>query len=421
LRRRLAGAAPRRQAIVWTAAGAWVLAGLDELTVRAAGDVVIAFLIAASLIVARTSVRRAPVVGSRSPEALARARAVVEAHGEDSLSPFILRPDKSFAFAAGGVVAYRVIGRTVVVSGDPVGPAGSVAALVGPLLRSASHAGGHVVLYGSSARHLATYRALGLRAICVGEEAVVDPASFSLDGRPVRKLRQSVNRVARRGWRIEAYRGREIDAGLEAAIDALEAQWRSDRSRMLGFAMAMGEFDLGVRPGDLYVLAWSPEGRLCAVMRFLCCRGNLSLDTMRRVGETPNGLNESLVCRALLVARGHGVGEVSLNYAGLGHLVRRGPSGNRLLRAVQRVGLGLLGRHFQMDRLVLFNEKFSPEWRPRYLVYESRRHLPGSILRVLQAEGYLPDRRRRAFGDPWPAHPAPLASSSTWVDGRTGR
>ena len=34
-------------------------------------------------------------------------------------------------------------------------------------------------------------------------------------------------------------------------------------------------------------------------MRFLAHRDKLSLDTMRRVGETPNGLNEALVCHAL--------------------------------------------------------------------------------------------------------------------------
>jgi lysyl-tRNA synthetase class 2 len=386
------------------------------------GGVVIGCVIAASLLVARTSARRPLIIGSRSAEALSRARAVVEAHGDDSLSPFILRPDKSFAFAAGGVLAYRIIGRIAIVSGDPVGPTSSVAALVGPLVRRAHHVGGRVVLYGASARYLEIYRELGLRAICVGEEAVVDPEAFTLDGRPVRKLRQSVNRVARRGWRIEAHRGREIDPSLESEIDALEAEWRSQRGRLLGFAMAMGEFDLGVRPADLYVLAWSPEGRLSAVMRFLSCRGNLSLDTMRRVGETPNGLNESLVCRALLFAREHGVREVSLNYAGLGHLVRQGPSGSRPVRAVQRVALTVLGRHFQMDRLVLFNSKFSPQWRPRYLVYESRRGLPRTILRVLQAEGYLPDRGRGTTDGTWqPGHAAPLAPSGTWIDGRAGR
>jgi lysyl-tRNA synthetase, class II len=358
-----------------------------------------------SLLAAR-ALRRPMWLGDGwSQDALDRAREIVERHGDDSLSPFILRPDKRFEFAGEGVVAYRVIGDTAVVSGDPVGPDGAAAEALGRLLRRARQAGVQVAVYGGSERHLQTYRALGLRAMCVGEEAVVDPAAFTLEGRPVRKLRQSVHRMQRRGWRITISEGREIDAGLEAAIDEVESAWRADRDRMLGFAMSMGEFELGVRPSDVYVLAWSPEGRLQAVMRFLAHRGRLSLDTMRRVGETPNGLNEALVCRALEFARSRAIDQVSLNYAGLGHLVRRGPLGNRVRATLTQALIRPLRSRFQMDRLVLFNQKFSPQWRPRYLVYESRAALPRTVLRVLQAEGYLPrSRAERAQREASPWH-----------------
>ena len=67
-------------------------------------------------------------------------------------------------------------------------------------------------------------------------------------------------------------------------------------------------------------------------MRFVAYGSSLSLDTMQRVGDTPNGLNEALVVHALKVARELGSAEVSLNYAGLAHLVRREPSRNRVVR-----------------------------------------------------------------------------------------
>jgi lysyl-tRNA synthetase, class II len=181
----------------------------------------------------------------------------------------------------------------------------------------------------------------------------------------------------------------------------------------------MGEFELCVRPDDVYVLARSPEGRLHAVMRFLGHRGKLSLDTMRRVGETPNGLNEALVCTALEYARTHHVTEVSLNYAGLGHLVRRAPSGGRLSRTLVGTLMRPLRARFQMDRLVLFNEKFSPDWRPRYLVYESRTALPRTVLRVLQAEGYVP--QRRAGRRPRGLHAWRAAPPSTQIQGGVSR
>jgi lysyl-tRNA synthetase class 2 len=321
------------------------------------------------------------------------ARAIVDAHGTDSLSPFLVRPDKGLAFAAGGVLSYRVIAGTAVVSADPVAPGDAAGDVLAAFQEYARHRGWQIVLWGACSRHLEAYRRLGLRTMCVGEEAFVDPAAFTLEGRSVRKLRQSVHRVTRRGWEIVVHDGREIDAALELEIEALAQRWRQDHPRPHGFAMGMGEYAGELRPDDLYVVARSPEGALGAVMRFVMYGDNLSLDTMQRVGATPNGLNEALVVRALEVARARGIGEVSLNYAGLAHVVRGEPSRRRMRRVLTRLAIAPLHRRFQMDRLVRFNAKFAPLWRPRYLVYESRSGLPRAIVRVLQAEGYLPQPR----------------------------
>ncbi len=361
-------------------------------------------------------------LGATRPSAheMAIARGLVKSHGEDSLAPFILRPDKDFHLANGAVLAYGVIGRTAVVSGDPVGPPGSAAEVLGSFKRLAAARGWRVAIYGASTRHLETYRHLGFRLLCVGEEAVVDPSRFTLEGRPVRKLRQSVHRVARHGWAITTREGREIDAGLEAEIESVEQAWRSRQRRLFGFTMGMGVFEGGVAPGDLYVLGRAPDGHLNAVMRFISHRGKLSLDTMRRIGTTPNGLNEAMVCHVLLLARRRNIREVSLNYAGLAHVVRRGPHGSWLARATLRLSLPLLSRYFQMHRLVRFNQKFDPDWRPRYLVYESRLTLPASVLRVLQAEGYFGSRRgNRAAAEALVAHAGPRTGWRRLVPART--
>jgi lysyl-tRNA synthetase class 2 len=356
-------------------------------------DAALAAAVVASLLAVRAAAQPQAFAQPTTHEALNHARAIVDEYGEDSLSPFILRPDKAFQWGAGGVIAYRVVGETVVVSADPVGPDGSAYELLHQLLMRARQGGFRFVVYGASERHLDAYRTLGLRVLCAGEEAVVRPDGFTLEGRAVRKLRQSVHRVERRGWEVTIHEGRDMDHELEARVDELEQGWRASHKRVLGFAMSMGEFDLGVRPEDLFVLGWSPDGQLRALMRFIRHRGNLSLDAMRRVGATPNGLNEALVCHLLEHARVRGIREVSLNYAGLSHLFRGRPSGGLLSTAATRIAVACLRSHFQMDRLVLFNQKFLPAWRPRYLVYESRRALPGSVFRVLQAEGYLPQRR----------------------------
>jgi lysyl-tRNA synthetase class 2 len=414
------------------AAGLLLLAGVSVVWGSAYGQGIAEASVALLLVSGRALVTlrtgRSGAFGSQPlGYDLGAARAIVESYGEDSISPFILRPDKHFHFAAGGVLAYRLIGRTAVISGDPVGPEHAVPDVLASFRALARARGWGVAAYGASAQHLELYARLGLRAVCAGEEAVVDPARFTLEGRAVRKLRQSVHRVKRHGWEVTAFDGRDIDRGLEAEIDALERAWRATKSRIIGFAMGMGVSEGGVQADDLYLLGRTPDGELRAVMRFISHRGKLSLDTMRRVGETPNGLNEALLCRALEIARERQTREVSLNYAGLAHLVRNPPPGHALTRKALRLGIELLGRHFQMERLVRFNDKFIPSWRPRYLVYESRLALPRTVLGVLEAEGYIAPRRRRraraadglghAWGQTLPRGQQPAASP----EGHVGR
>jgi lysyl-tRNA synthetase class 2 len=341
-----------------------------------------------SLLTVRSVLRPLPGVEGHHEHEHRAARAIADQYGEDSLSPFILRPDKSFHLASGGVLAYRVIRGTAVVSGDPVAPPGMAGAVLESFLKLAAARGWEVVLWGASARHLDAYRRLKLTAICAGLEAFVQPAGFSLSGRQVRKLRQSVHRIQRRGWQIDVRQGRDLDQRVESEIDRVEAGWRAGRRRMIGFAMGMGRFQPDIRPDDVYVLARCPEGELRGVMRFASHCGRLSLDTMRRIGETPNGLNEAMVCQLLEKAREAGIPEVSLNYAGLAHLVRVG-SGRPGRHGPRRLLLSILQRRFQLERLLRFNQKFGPSWRPRFLVYQPNSGLPRTVLRVLQAEGYL--------------------------------
>lgn len=336
----------------------------------------------------------------------ARARALVASLGQDSLAPFILREDKSFHFQAGGVLAYRVVADTAVVSGDPVAPEGAAAQVLASFLELARHRGWHVVLSGASERHLAGYRELGLRHLHIGNEAFLNPAEFTLEGRAVRKVRQSVTRVQRRGWSVDALSAAEIEGPLAREIAELEHVWRSQRTRIVGFAMGMGACEPDQSPNDVLVLGRDPQGRLRALLRFVAHPGGLSLDAMRRVGDCPNGLNEALVVRAIEVARERGSREVSLNFAGFAHLMAAEAAElegahRRLVRWVLRLG----GRRFQMERLVRFNEKFRPQWRGRFLVYDSRTRLPRLGWRVLQAEAYLPGPRGAPLQPRWRPEP----------------
>jgi lysyl-tRNA synthetase class 2 len=394
-------------------ANTWLLAPTGALPVTL--DILVAVTLAAAGLTLLALLRPQPGSEGHTPAEHRRAAELVARLGTDSLDPFALRADKSFHFAAGGFLAYRTLRETAVVAGDPIAPPGRASEVLGSFLSYAEKRGWDVVVTAASGRRVGELGALGMRSIPIGEEAVVDPRDFSLAGRRVRKVRQSVTRVARHGWTVETIAGERVTQPLLEQLGALEAEWRSRQQRLYGFAMTLGRL-WGAREDSrsLYVIARDADRQLRAFMRFAEFSGGLSLDVMRRAsGEQPNGLNEALVVATLSHARELGVHRVSLNFAGLAHIMAADAAlsrGQRVLRAVLRRAHG----RFQLERLVQFNSKFDPSWEMRYLLYRGRTRLPVAALRVLQAEAYVRPPRTPALTRRWePAAVTPGALPAT--------
>lgn len=339
---------------------------------------------------AASRVPQAPGDAARSTLAdRRRAAALVAAHGDDALAPFVLGERRALHVAADGALAYRVAGRTAVVGGDPVAAGGRAAALLADFAERAGEQRHRVVVYGASARHLDDYRADGQRAICIGEEAVVDSGSFTLRGQRMRSVRRALSRQQRHGWQLECVAGAALGPAA-AELHHLETAWRADRERLCGFAMTSGRLHGTLDDARAtFVLARDPDGALRAALRMAPFLGGLSLDVQRRIGETPNGLTEAMIATVLLHAAEHGIATVSLNFAGFSQLLdpeRARRSRDRLARAALR----RTGDRFQLDRLVTFCDKFGPRWEPRYLVLPRQASAALAGWRVLQAEGHVP-------------------------------
>jgi len=330
------------------------------------------------------------------PRARRAAHALVRAHGRDTLAFFKLRRDKHYLFSPDGraFVGYRIESGVLLVSGDPVGPPDAVRTVVREACAFAELRGLRLGVLGASRETLPLWRDAGLRALCIGEEAIVETASFSLDGRAIRKVRQSVSRLVAAGYEVEV---RELGALGEDEVRELErvsASWRAGAAER-GFSMAMDSLRGGEQAESLVVVARDEAGVAQGFLHFVPTYGRaaVSLSFMRREPGTPNGLTEFLVVRAIEALRERGVEEVSLNFAAFAGLLRS-PSGRVEQVLARLVALG--NRFFQIESLYRFNAKFFPRWEPRYLLHEGVFAFPRTGLAVLWAEGQLPKPRLRA-------------------------
>src|SRR5207244_319542 len=176
------------------------------------------------------------------PDAEARqvARELVRRHGSDTLAYFKLRRDKHYLFTQDrrAFLGYRVESGVLPVSGEPIGPAGAIPELVQELGAFAERRGLRVAAIGVGQALKPHFEQLGLRSFYIGDEAIVDTAAFTLEGRAIRKVRQSVSRLEKAGFTSRLLRVSDLDSETASALEQVSAAWRG-REGERGFSMAL--------------------------------------------------------------------------------------------------------------------------------------------------------------------------------------
>jgi lysyl-tRNA synthetase class 2 len=331
-----------------------------------------------------------PIAAPRSlpgPAARAAADRLVRAHGSDSLSFFKLRADKQYFFSEDrtAFVGYRIENGVLLLSGDPVGPVESMRKLLHELRAYADSRGLKLGAVGASERLTAVYEELGCRTIYLGDEAVIETAKFTLDGRPIRKVRQSVTRLKKAGYVAELQPLHALDDATVQQLDRVIELGREGAPER-GFSMAMDSLHAACDHETLVVLARDADHNVRGVLHFVPCYGRaaVSLSFMRRDPSTPNGLTEFLVAEAVGLLKERGIEELSLNFATFAKWMHSPEK--RWERMLGKL-VALANPYFQIESLYRFNAKFFPRWEPRYLAYEG---LVRTSLAAMRAEGQLP-------------------------------
>ncbi|MFF4057495.1 phosphatidylglycerol lysyltransferase domain-containing protein [Streptomyces sp. NPDC001668] len=322
-----------------------------------------------------------------------RLRALLERHGDrDSLGYFALRREKSVVWSPTGkaAVAYRVVGGVSLASGDPIGDPEAWPGAIEPWLAEARAHGWLPAVMGAGEDAGTVYARHGLDALELGDEAIVEVAEFTLEGRAMRTVRQACNRVKRAGYTVRIRRHEDIPAEEMEALVRRADDWR-DGATERGFSMALGR--LG-DPEDGRCVALEcrdGEGELKALLSFVPWGPHgLSLDLMRRDRDSDNGLMEFMVIELLNRAQEIQITQVSLNFAMFRSVFERGARlGAGPVLRLWRSLLSFFSRWWQIESLYRANAKYRPIWEPRFLLFEKSADLPRIGIASARAEGFL--------------------------------
>ncbi|HEX2892959.1 MAG TPA: phosphatidylglycerol lysyltransferase domain-containing protein [Marmoricola sp.] len=341
-----------------------------------------------------------------TPEEDQRLRALLERWGwVDSLGYFATRDDRAVVFSPTGrsAVSYRVIGGVSFSAGDPLGHPDDWPQAVAAWLEEARSYGWAPANLGCSERGAEVYHRAGLEVLEVGDEAILHVGDFTVQGRPMRVVRQAIARAERAGLVASVHRVSDLPRSTREDLREKAIAWR-DGSIERGFAMALGRFGQVRDDGGAVVIARGSDGEVAGFLSFVPWGDDgLSLDLMRRRPDAVNGIVELMVATAMQDADRIGICKVSLNFSAFRSVFARGErlGAGPVLRAWRAVLLWA-SRFAQIEALYRSNVKYRPEWVPRFLAYGDLTDLPRVASAVLRAEALIvaPDWYRRISRKP---------------------
>ncbi|MBN9098085.1 MULTISPECIES: DUF2156 domain-containing protein [unclassified Pseudonocardia] len=330
------------------------------------------------------------------------ARDLLVRGGGSSLSWQTTWDGNSYWFDAGRrvAIAYRVIGRVAVTSGEPFGdPAARAGAVEGFARFCAEHAW-TPCLYsvGDAVRDQAVR--LGWDSVQVAEETVVPLADLAFTGKKWQDIRTALNKAGKAGITAEWITYSRAPLVVTDQIRAISEEWVADQ----------GLPEMGFTLGGLDELADDEVHCLIAVDADRTVHGVTSwlpvyesdggpatvvgwtLDFMRRRdtgdGATAfRGVMEFLIASAALCFQKENARFLSLSGAPLARLDRGGQPDT-----LQRL-LDLSGRALEpvygFRSLLAFKAKFQPEYRPLHMAYPDAAALPAIGTAIARA--YVPD------------------------------
>lgn len=334
----------------------------------------------------------------RRPDDVARVWGLISATTADPLAPFVMQAGKCFLFSRDGAagLAYRTRLGFAVVSGDPVGDETQFPQLVADFAGYCHAHGWRIVVLACSERRLPLWRdadvvGCSLRAVPIGRDVVIDVATFTMEGRRFRNLRQAVRRTHNSGITTEIVAEQDLDerqrSELAEVLRASPKGAHTDR----GFSMNLDGVLQGRFPGIQLAIARDSAGRVQGFHRYATAGGgsDISLDVPWRRRDASNGVDERLCVDMIHAAKDDGAQRVSLSFAAFPEIFEEADRG-RLHRIAYRL-IHLLDPFIALESLYRYLRKFHADGERRYALVRLSQLVPLAV--VLLSLEFLPRRR----------------------------
>ena len=327
-----------------------------------------------------------PVLNRRplTNEERSRAWEIVRAHGRTSLARIALLDDKVFFFAPSGtLISYVVENRVALALGDPIGPVDDIYTAISAFKEFCSQNDWLPVFYQVMPTNIDMYKATDFDVITIGHEAIVNLASFTLDGSENKTLRNSYNKMLRLGYHYDVIQP-PFSPRMLRELNFISDDWLT-AGRATELRFSLGWFDEAYLDTCPILLVRDREGFIDAFANLVTefQANEIAVDMMRYHQPSEAGLMDFLFVSLFQWAREQGFSTFNLGLSALSGVGEHSddPIVERALNFIYQN----INRFYNFRGLHTFKEKFHPVWSQRYLVYPGASNLPAISAALFRA------------------------------------
>ncbi|HET8572915.1 MAG TPA: phosphatidylglycerol lysyltransferase domain-containing protein [Edaphocola sp.] len=314
-----------------------------------------------------------------------RAKKWVIAFGNSAVDYFKTYPDKFIYTTTNieGFISYKVANDFAIVLGTPVcADQIRAAQLIRSFESEMNNNGLKQAYYRVDKEYLPFFQSLGKRYLPIGQEAIVDIATFSMEGKSRQNLRTARNQLSKKGYQCKIC-APPVPGNIIQQLKAVSDNWliKTNRKEMV---FSQGMFMEEEIKKHTVIYLESPDKSIIAFLDIIPSfkPGEARYDLIRKSDKAENGSIEYLTVALIDYCKSKGYQWLNMGMAPMSGIDMPKNFRERSIKfAYEKI------KRFQHYKGLRFaKEKFDPSWDNKYLIYDHHFDLlvlPGALNKVM--------------------------------------
>jgi phosphatidylglycerol lysyltransferase len=297
------------------------------------------------------------------------AVALIKLYGNSAMDYFKTYRDKLLFFneVKNCFISYKVSGNFAVILENPVAENNEMMAqCLIAFDKYCKENGLKSISYRVPAESLDVYKRLGKKSLYLGQEAVVDLNTFTLQGVDKKSMRNALNKVADRGYKAHLFEP-PLKEGLMQKLKAVSDEWLLEMERQ-ELVFSQGMFDWAEIKNQTVITVENEEEKVIGFLNIIpdYAKDEGTYDLIRKTNDAPNGVMDFLLVELFNYLKKKNIRYVNLGFAPLSGIEIPEDITERSMKfAYEKIKSFA---HYKGLRE--YKEKFTPVWHDQYLIYE---------------------------------------------------